>query len=55
MQVLVLPVVGGGNLGQETSDHLDDVLNGHATDFVLWTLVTDFIAIFSKRMHIILC
>ena len=34
--MVVLAVVGGGDLGQEASNHLDDIRDGHFTDFILW-------------------
>jgi hypothetical protein len=55
MQMLVLPVVCSCYFGQETSNHLDDVFDGHATNFILWTLIADLVAIFCKGMHLVVC
>ena len=35
MQMLVLPVIGGGDFGQKACDHLYDIRNGHFANLVL--------------------
>lgn len=50
MQMLMLHIVGGGNLGEKASNHLDDVLYGHAADFILRSLVP---ALVSKALAIV--
>lgn len=35
MNILVVLIVGGGDLGQQTSDHLDDIGDWHGADLEL--------------------
>jgi hypothetical protein len=53
MQMLMLPIICSCDLCQETGNHFDDVFNWHATNLVLRTLITNFIAIFWKGIHVV--
>lgn len=35
MKMIVLTIVGGGDLGQQAGNHLDDIRDGHGTDLIL--------------------
>lgn len=35
MDMVMVHIVGGGDLGEETSDHLDDIRDRHGADLVL--------------------
>ena len=52
MQMLVLSVIRSRDLCQKTGDHLDDVLDGHATNLILRSLIATLKPVLGRSMHI---